>query len=237
MITTKSAAVLGVFVALGLAALGVLAGMGARSVKSMERVVTVKGLSEKEVPANVVIWPLRFQLADNTLETLYSNVEGTTETIKSFLKSYGITGEEVSVSAPAVNDLLANNYGNKSNIRFRYTCTSIVTVYSSQIDKVREAMKNVVELGKQGIAVSGEQYGSKTQFLFTDLNTLKPSMIEEATANARAVAQKFAEDSDSKLGRIKSARQGQFSISDRDASTPHIKKVRVVSTIEYYLAD
>jgi hypothetical protein len=62
-------------------------------------------------------------------------------------------------------------------------------------------------------------------------------MIEEATRNARESARKFADDSDSKLGKIRRASQGQFSIEDRDASTPHIKKVRVVSTIDYYLAD
>ena len=110
-------------------------------------------------------------------------------------------------------------------------------MYSKNIGNVRKAMANVVALGKQGIAVSGNQYGSQIQFLFTDLNSLKPKMIEEATANARAVAEKFAADSNSKLGKIRSARQGQFTIEDRDASTPHIKNVRVVSTVEYYLAD
>ena len=74
-------------------------------------------------------------------------------------------------------------------------------------------------------------------FIFSKLNDLKPEMIEEATKNARAVAEKFAEDSKSRLGKIKSASQGQFSVEDRDSSTPHIKQVRVVSTVEYYLSD
>jgi hypothetical protein len=94
-----------------------------------------------------------------------------------------------------------------------------------------------VELGKQGIAISGGDYQSKPVFIFKKLNELKPVMIEEATKNARAVAEKFARDSNSKLGKIKSASQGEFSIEDRDSNTPYIKQVRVVSTVEYYLSD
>ena len=96
-------------------------------------------------------------------------------------------------------------------------------------------METLSDIGKKGIAISGEDYESRTVYMFTKLNDLKPAMIEEATKNARAVAEKFAQDSKSKLGKIKSASQGQFSIENRDSSTPHIKRVRVVSTIEYYL--
>ena len=235
--STKSAAVLGVLLFLGLAGLGYFVADGARAVKGMERVVTVKGLSEMEVPADVVIWPIVFQIADNDLNALYSIIETTNHTIEEFLAENGVEESDISGSTPTVSDLYANNYGDKSNIKFRYTARSAVTVYSKNIQEVRKAMANVVELGKQGIAVTGNQYGDQTQFLFTDLNSLKPKMIEEATANARAVAEKFAADSNSKLGKIRSARQGQFSINDRDTSTPHIKNVRVVSTIEYYLTD
>jgi hypothetical protein len=98
-------------------------------------------------------------------------------------------------------------------------------------------MEKLFELGKQGIAITGEDYQSKTVFLYTKLNEIKPAMIEEATQNARAVAEKFAQDSKSRLGKIRSASQGQFSIDDRDSNTPYIKKVRVVSTLEYYLSD
>jgi hypothetical protein len=95
----------------------------------------------------------------------------------------------------------------------------------------------MVELGRQGIVLAGEDYDSKTQFIFNRLNELKPAMIEEATRSAREVAAKFAKDSDSRLGKIKSASQGQFTIEDRDSTTPFIKKIRVVSTVEYYLVD
>jgi hypothetical protein len=98
-------------------------------------------------------------------------------------------------------------------------------------------MSSLSELGKNGIVFSGEDYQAKTEYLFTKLNDVKPEMIEEATRNAREVASKFASDSNSSLGKIKKASQGQFSIEDRDKNNPHIKKVRVVSTVEYYLSD
>jgi len=98
-------------------------------------------------------------------------------------------------------------------------------------------MINVVELGKRGIAITGQDFDTRPEFLFSKLNDIKPAMIEEATKNAREVAEKFAKDSNSTLGKIKTASQGQFTITDRDSSTPYMKRVRVVSTVEYYLSD
>jgi hypothetical protein len=98
-------------------------------------------------------------------------------------------------------------------------------------------MSDLAQLGKQGIVFTGGNYQSQTEYLFTRLNEVKPAMIEEATNKAREVAVKFAQDSQSTLGKIKRASQGQFSISARDNNTPHIKRVRVVSTVEYYLSD
>ena len=112
-----------------------------------------------------------------------------------------------------------------------------VTVYSERVEDVREVMRNAGELGKKGVIISGGDYSLRTEYLFTRLNEIKPEMIEAATKEARKVAEKFAEDSNSELGKIKTASQGLFSISDRDRNNPHIKNVRVVSTIEYYLSD
>jgi hypothetical protein len=222
---------------LGCIALGSLLGHAAIRVKRYERTVVVKGLSEREVPANIAIWPLTFQEASNDLNALFSSLQRKNGQISEFLVGHGIARDAISVAAPTVTDLHAQSYGDKSNILYRYTASSTVTVYSSDVDAVRKAMKDVISLGKQGIALSGEGYQSQMQFDFTGLSALKPEMIEEATKNARAVAEKFAEDSESRLGKIRSAQQGQFSIENRDSTTPHIKKVRVVSTIEYYLAD
>lgn len=98
-------------------------------------------------------------------------------------------------------------------------------------------MDKLVDLGKKGIVIAAQNYDSRTEYIFTGLNNIKPEMVEEATILAREVAEKFAKDSNSKLGKIKKARQGQFSIQNRDSNTPYIKKVRVVSTLEYYLSD
>ena len=110
------------------------------------------------------------------------------------------------------------------------------TVYSSRVSLIRKAMGVLSELGKVGIAFT-QGYQNQIEYLFNGLNAVKPEMIQEATANAREVAVKFAQDSNSKLGKIKRASQGQFSINSRDKNNPHIKKIRVVSTVEYYLSD
>lgn len=154
-----------------------------------------------------------------------------------FLKAAGFSESEISVSQPAIMDRQAQSYGDTERVRFRFTAAATITVYTEKVSLVRETMTKVVDLGKQGIAISGQDYQNRTEFLFTNLNRIKPEMIEEATRNAREVAMKFATDSNSRLGRIKTASQGQFSITDRDTSTKHIKNVRVVSTVEYYLSD
>jgi hypothetical protein len=232
-----AAFVLGAFVCAGLIGLGYLATGGVLQVKALERSVTVKGLAEREVPADVAIWPIRFNEAGNDLVELYQTVQAHNGQVVEFLRQQGFGDAEISVSAPAMVDRQAQAYANAADIKFRYAATSTITVYSTNVDQVRSAMTRLVELGKQGLAIGGADYEARTQFLFTRLNDIKPDMIEAATRNAREVANKFAQDSDSRLGKIRRASQGQFSIDDRDSNTPHIKKVRVVSTVEYYLSD
>ena len=234
---TVEAIILGAFLCAGLVILGVLISSSALKIKGLDRTVTVKGLSEREVQANVAIWPIKFSEADNDLSNLYSVVQKKADIIIEFLKKHGFTDDDISISAIAIIDRQAQGYVDSSKIKFRYSANSTITVYSKKVDIVRNTMKNLFELGKQGIAIVGQDYQTRSQFLFTNLNEIKPEMIEEATKNARMVAEKFAKDSNSKLGKIKKARQGQFSINNRDSNTPHIKKVRVVATLEYYLSD
>ncbi|MFN3545473.1 MAG: SIMPL domain-containing protein [Thiobacillus sp.] len=206
--------------------------------KQADRAVEVKGLAEREVQADIAIWPIAFNEADNDLARLYQTLQEKNDKIAAFLQAKGFKAEEISVSAPSITDRQAQDYGNPQLAeRLRYSGKSTVTVYTRQVERVREVMAQLGELGKEGIALSADQYENRTQFLFTGLNSLKPSMIEEATKNARIAADKFAKDSASRLGKIRRANQGQFSIEDRDASTPHIKKVRVVSSVEYSLVD
>ncbi|WP_371185481.1 SIMPL domain-containing protein [Thalassotalea maritima] len=229
--------ILGSSIVLGLALLGYFLADAAISVKQYERSVVVKGLAEREQQANVVIWPIQFSQAANDVQELYQVIEKNTEKIQAFLLINGIQSDEISATSPVITDKLAQQYGSAGKTEFRYTGVQTVTVYSEQIDTVRSVMTQMSSLGKQGIVLTGANYQAQIEYIFTGLNDIKPAMIEEATRNARAVAEKFAADSDSILGKIKRASQGQFSISDRDKNNPHIKKIRVVSTIEYYLSD
>jgi hypothetical protein len=232
-----SALILGVFICLGLFALGYQLSKGIIHIKSLHRTVAVKGLSEREVPANIAIWPITFHEAGNDLNQLFSNIQQKNALVVDFLKSNGFKTEEISIAPPGILDKQAEGYSGSDKIKFRYSGNSTLTVYSENVDMVRKAINKLVELGKQGIAFARQGYQMQTEFIFTKLNEIKPEMVEEATKNAREVAEKFARDSKSKLGKIKKARQGQFSINNRDKNTPYIKNVRVVSTIEYYLSD
>lgn len=232
-----SAVLLGALLCAGMTTLGLLLSESAVHFRDAERSVTVKGLSEKEMPADVAIWPIRFTEVGNDLGALYGALQSKNEKIIKFLEDQGFKQDELSVAVPGIQDRQAQGF-NEDQVRSgRYAGTSAVTVYSKDIAQVRKAMANLAQLGQNGIAISGQDYEARTQFLFTQLNQLKPGMIEEATRNAREVAEKFAHDSGSKLGKIKKASQGQFTIEDRDSNTPYIKKVRIVSTVEYYLVD
>ena len=226
----------GIFICVGLCVLGYCLYTGIVYFKTIDRSVSVKGLSEREMQADIAIWPIKFSEAGNDLNELYAAIETKSGTIIEFLKQKGFAEEEITRSAPSITDRQVE-YADDQAQRLRYTGRSTITVYTKKVDDVRKAAQGMVELGRQGIVLAGEDYDSKTQFIFNRLNELKPAMIEEATRSAREVAAKFAKDSDSRLGKIKSASQGQFTIEDRDSTTPFIKKIRVVSTVEYYLVD
>ena len=168
--------------------------------------------------------------------SMYDELNRKNQIIVTFLKNNGITDNEISLSAPQIIDMKAERYSNTQS-PYRYNITSVITVTSGQIDRVRKLMDKQADLLKLGVAITGGEYQYSPQFFFTKLNEIKPGMIEEATKNARSSAEKFAKDSDSELGKIKRANQGQFIIEDRDVNTPYIKSVRVVTTVDYYLED
>jgi hypothetical protein len=228
---------LGGSLCIGLYILGTILGNSLVKFKEHERSVTVKGLAEREVPADIAIWPISFVSVGNDLEEVYGDLESKTRLVVSFLEERGFGNSAITVNMPALNDKQAQGRYDADRIQFRYSATRTVTVYSRDPEAVRSSTRDLIELGKAGIALSRHGYHEKIEYLFSGLNEIKPAMVEEATRNARVVAEKFAEDSNSRLGKIKRARQGQFSINDRDSNNPHIKKVRVVSTVEYYLSD
>lgn len=222
--------------ALGLLALGLCIRSGLKSMTDSQRTIEVRGLATREVPANQVTWPIVFTQVGNDLPTVYDNVSTTNVRIVKFLTENGIDGKEISVGAPSMTDLSTNRY-NSNPIPFKYSVTSVVTVSSQQVDKVRELINRQGELLKQGIPIEADNYQYQVSYDYTELNSVKPEMIAEATKNAREAAKKFADDSDSEIGKIKSARQGQFSIENRDSYTPYIKEIRVVTTLTYFLED
>ncbi len=223
-----------VVIALAIVILGFCLKSGINAFVDKGRVVSVKGLSEVEVPANKVTWPIVFKMVGNDLPTLYNSVNKTADRIVEYLNGNGIGNSEIATNAPSVEDLEADRY-NTNKKPYRYIVTYVITVTSEQVDKVRELISSQGELLKEGIALVSNDYENRIQYEYTLLNDLKPQMIAEATKNARKAAEQFAKDSDSKLGKIMWASQGQFSIYDRDSNTPYIKKVRVVTSVNYSL--
>ena len=222
-----------VLIAIGLIILGLLVRSGLSVFADKERVVVVKGLAEMQVPADKVTWPIAFKDAGDDLTALYERSGATTQTILEFLKTNGVEDAEISINPPEVVDNAAERYTNDA--KFRYNLSAVLIVTSPRVDAIRALIGRQGELVRKGIVVSGDDFRYRPAYEYTQLNSIKPEMIEAATRNAREAAQKFAKDSASELGKIKTASQGQFSIDDRDANTPYIKNVRVVSTVSYFL--
>lgn len=222
-------------IAIGLLALGLCIKAGIDNFSHRDRVVTVRGLAERQVEANEVIWPIVTKQMGNDLQALYTTIQQNNAAIVTFLKANGITDKEITINPPSVEDRRANAYDNSVTINERYRVTNVIVVTSAQVDKVNSLIAKQTELMRQGIAVVAGDYQYQTQYNYTALNSIKPEMIAEATKAAREAGDRFAADSHSKLGKIKTASQGQFSIEDRDQYTPFIKTVRVVNSITYYL--
>jgi len=206
--------------------------------KKYDRYVQVKGLSEREVDANLAVWPMTITLTGNDLESLKRDIESQRETVIAFFIGQGFGQEEITEGIVNITDTRANVYDtNWQNKPYRYVAASELTVRTSDIPKLQKALTESLEMLSEGILLGSKNTWQPIEYIYTGLNELKPSMIEEATKNAREVAEKFARDSDSDVGEIRIARQGLFTINNRDVNTPQVKIVRVVSTIDFQLKD
>ena len=207
------------------------------SIGQSDHYVEVKGLAEREIPANLAIWPLVYSATGNDLPQVQATIEQDAERILAFLVAQGFKPEDISRSPPRITDKLSQQYGGDGAVRgSRYTAEATVLLRTEQIQPLRRAQQQAGELVRSGVVLM-HQWGAQTQFLYTDLNAIKPDMIAEATRNGREAAARFAEDSGATVGRLLRARQGLFSITDRDPYSPEIKRIRVVSTLEYQLVD
>jgi hypothetical protein len=233
--STRAALVLGLCLIVGLAAGGYFVGNGLLEARASQRYVTVKGLSERMLPANLVIWPLVFTVTADDLGALQEQIDLNAEKIFAFLlPEFGT--EEYSLSMPRITDHSLQSFAPGTAPPQRYAAEVTLTLRSPKIDRVKEAMQRTGELVKAGVPIL-RNYGNETQFFYTDLEAIKPEMIAAATRDARRAAEQFANDSGSRVGGIRKAQQGYFSIEDRDRFSPEFKTIRVVTTVEYFLVD
>jgi hypothetical protein len=197
-----------------------------------DRKVTVKGLTEREVPADKVTWSISTKETGNDLPTLYERINVQAGKIKAFLKQNGLEESEITVNPPSVSDLEAREWGDNQK-PFRYIVNTTITVATTKVEAVNKAIFKQAELLKQGVALDS----SYPNYEYASFQQMKPEMMSEAIKNAQKTAEQFAEASESKLGKIQTAGQGQFEIENRDENTPYIKKIRVVTTVTYSLDD
>ena len=215
-------------IAVGIICLGWFMKAGIDNFANKDRQVTVKGLAEREVPADKVTWSIGTKVTGNDLPMLYESINLQTDKIKKFLKQNGLEEKEVTINPPSISDLEAREWG-ENNKNFRYIISTTITVATNKVEQVNKAIFQQAELLKQGVAIEN----SNAQYEYASFQQMKPEMMAEAIKNAQKTAEQFAEASHARLGDIQTAGQGQFEIDDRDQNTPYIKKLRVVTTITY----
>jgi len=239
-----------IILAISLAFTGWFIGNGIMSVRTADRFVTVKGVAEREVKADLALWPIQLAVTDDNLSLAQSRVSQNVAKVTSFLTSYGIDSSQVELQGFKVTDVLANPFQRVERAGSRFIIQQTVLVRSTDPERVRGVSQRVGELVNSGVVLSsGPEWGpGGPTYVFRGLNDLKPAMIAEATAEARKAALEFAKNSRSRLGGIHRANQGQFVILARDAAASEqgaavaeanqlYKVVRVVSTVEYLLRD
>ena len=235
-----------IVLALSIAFAGWFVGNGIYNVRTADRFVTVKGVSEREVKADLALWPIQFAVTDDNMATAQARINDNIAKVTSFLYANGIDSSEVDLSGLRVTDVLANPYNPPNRVGNRFIIEQTVLVRTQRPELVEATSRRVGELVQAGVALSsGREWGiSGPTFIFRKLNDLKPAMIAEATAEARKAALEFAKNSKSRLGGIHRANQGVFVILPRDASeggagmpeqNQMYKIVRVVTTVEYLL--
>jgi len=219
-----------IILAVGLIVMGWSIKCGIDNFANKDRKVTVKGLAEREVPADKVTWSISTTEMGNDLPALYQRISQQAEKIKAFLVQNGLDENEITINPPSVNDLEANTWS-ENRKSYRYTAHTTVTVYTKKVEQVNKAIYRQGDLLEQGVAIES----GYPDYELASFQDLKPEMMAEAIKAAEKTANQFAEASGASLGGIQTAGQGVFEIEDRDQNTPYIKKIRVVTTIIYAL--
>lgn len=230
----QSWSVAAAILAAGIVLASIVIGKALGEFKAYDRVVSVKGLAEKEFAADQVIWPVSFIVAANDLPTLQQRLDSAAGKVMAFLKAQDLAGVELNRSAPRITDHYAYGSNPQNRPANRYSAQAVLTVRTDRTTAVKKAMSASGDLIAEGVMLS-HSYEFQPSFKFTRLNEVKPEMIAAATQNARSAAKQFAQDSGSSVGAIRNARQGLFSITDRDRYTREVKVVRVVTTVDFLL--
>jgi uncharacterized protein len=239
---------LGLLLALGLVVGGWILGVEIKAIRLSDRYVTVKGLAERDVKSDLAIWELGYKESGDDLEVLYTKTEADKKAILQFLTQQAIQSSEVELGIVRVVDTQANEFGGGTRSPRRYIVEQQITVRTPRVDQVAAASQKTMQLLQAGIVLNSSA-GQGLIYKFTGLNSIKPDMITEATRNAHAAADRFALDSGSKVGSIREANQGVFSIlpansgsasdepgfDNANADNSLMKTVRIVSSVEYYL--
>jgi uncharacterized protein len=241
--SSVSRVIAGGLIGLGVATGGFFAGDSLVKSRLGFRTVTVKGLSEREVKADLGFWPIRFVVTGPTLEAARANLEVSEGAVKAFIKSKGFADADYSVQNIQVEDRLAGYNAQQTPEDTRFVLTEDMLVKSADVQKLADSARAVGDLLKSGVVFSSDSYNAGPSFIFTKINDLKGEMLTEATKRAREAAEKFATESGAKVGDIQSANQGIFEVSPaveipNDRPEKQLdKKVRVVTTITYFLGD
>ena len=210
--------------------LGIFMVCTVKTLKSYDDTVLVRGLCEKEVPADRVVYRISYSEKSNSLADLRNTIRQNNDIIMEKLRSAGFKDDELKVGNASYEDRYswANN---PNQIPFRYNANQTVTVFTKNLELVRKLQQTLeTDLVNQNILAN-----SWADYQYLGLNDIKPAMIAESLENARAAADEFAKNSHSKIGKMRTASQGYFEVEDLDENTPQVKKVRVVTTVEYYL--
>jgi len=238
---TDKISIASTILAIGIALGGFFPGYYYYQTQHENRTVTVKGLAEKNVKADLAIWKIKFKTTGNDLSVLQTQMTNNLQSIKTYLQKSGFKNDEIITGRMNTNDLMTNPYRDAKAEESRYILDQTVTVRTVNVDGTESALREIGSLVAQGIIFDNQDYSSPVSYLFTGLNQIKPQMLEEATQNARQAAEEFAKSSGSTVGKIKTANQGIFSILPREQipganEAEQIEKtIRVVSTIVYYL--
>ncbi len=235
MLPSRPFAILGAILALGLTIFGYQLGLAVKKGREFDRYFTVRGLSEKEVKATLVIWPMKYSTRADSLMDLKQSMERAQGIVLNYLKASGIADTEISFGLPEIRDTISSRKKDDVAILPRYLANITMVVRSRNVDVVKNAIQRSDTLIEKGVPLVHEEYGNTIDFLFDGINEMRPSMIKEATANARQAAEKFAEDSKAKVGSIRKATQGIIEINNRDIASPELKVLRLITTVDFFI--